>query len=181
MSEIPLGVLRYCAKEVERQEDGPVAVYHMAVAWDYARSLDVKTLFSVNAYTDSLAREILKIAHLVTPEINVWHGDENFRYTTVTVGDDVPTSWHEIPEAYLRLMKAAPHSPNFGAANGGHLYDSLTQEWHPYEYFVDQWLKALLDIHPWQDGNGRTASIVRNLLCGTLMEPIALPYYYGQR
>lgn len=48
------------------------------------------------------------------------------------------------------------------------------------EQLVDMWIKTLLDIHPWADGNGRTASILRNWMLGTLDDPSPLPYYYGQ-
>ena len=43
----------------------------------------------------------------------------------------------------------------------------------------DTLIKQLLDIHPWEDGNGRTASILRNWMLGTLDDPTPLPYYYG--
>ena len=42
-------------------------------------------------------------------------------------------------------------------------------------------IKALLDIHPWADGNGRTASILRNWVYGKLDDPEPLPYYYGDK
>ena len=44
---------------------------------------------------------------------------------------------------------------------------------------IDFLIKNLLDIHPWPDGNGRTASILRNWMLGTLDDPTPLPYYYG--
>lgn len=47
------------------------------------------------------------------------------------------------------------------------------------EQLVDMWIKTLLDIHPWADGNGRTASILRNWMLRTLDDPSPLPYYYG--
>lgn len=47
-------------------------------------------------------------------------------------------------------------------------------------YYTDQLIKQLLDIHPWADGNGRTASILRNWMLGTLDDPEPLPYYYGE-
>jgi fido (protein-threonine AMPylation protein) len=43
----------------------------------------------------------------------------------------------------------------------------------------DLFIKSLLDIHPWADGNGRTASILRNWMFGNLKDPEPLPYYYG--
>lgn len=47
-------------------------------------------------------------------------------------------------------------------------------------YYTDQLIKQLLDIHPWVDGNGRTASILRNWMLGTLDDPSPLPYYYSE-
>jgi len=42
----------------------------------------------------------------------------------------------------------------------------------------DGFVKEFLDIHPFEDGNGRTASIMYNLLRGTMSNPRMLPYYY---
>jgi hypothetical protein len=47
------------------------------------------------------------------------------------------------------------------------------------EQVADNLIKHLLDIHPWKDGNGRTASILRNWMLDTLWKPTILPYYYG--
>lgn len=41
-------------------------------------------------------------------------------------------------------------------------------------------IKQLLDIHPWQDGNGRTASILYNWCSSSLSDPDPLPYYYPE-
>jgi hypothetical protein len=50
----------------------------------------------------------------------------------------------------------------------------------PDDEIVDRLIKTLLDIHPWADGNGRTASILRNWMLGQLDDPSPLPYYYGE-
>lgn len=42
----------------------------------------------------------------------------------------------------------------------------------------DGFVKEFLDIHPFEDGNGRVASILWNVLSGTLEEPRMLPYFY---
>lgn len=42
---------------------------------------------------------------------------------------------------------------------------------------VDSWIKDWLWIHPFEDGNGRTASILRNWMLGTLDSPTDLPDY----
>lgn len=46
---------------------------------------------------------------------------------------------------------------------------------------VDSWIKQFLDIHPFVDGNGRCASLLRNFFMGTLDTPVTLPYYYGEQ
>lgn len=48
-----------------------------------------------------------------------------------------------------------------------------------FAFYSQALIKQLLDIHPWADGNGRTASILRNWMLGTLDDPSPLPYYYG--
>lgn len=65
----------------------------------------------------------------------------------------------EVRERFVRLMDQ--FDPNFS----------------PEE--VEVWIKTLLDIHPWTDGNGRTASLLRNLMLGKMQDPEPLPYYYG--
>ena len=42
---------------------------------------------------------------------------------------------------------------------------------------IDQCVFQLLQIHPWVDGNGRTSSILRNWMLGTLNNPDPLPNY----
>lgn len=44
-----------------------------------------------------------------------------------------------------------------------------------------EWVKEFLDIHPFTDGNGRTAWLLCNLLAGTLDVPDPLPDLYGEQ
>jgi hypothetical protein len=46
-------------------------------------------------------------------------------------------------------------------------------------YFSEwkSWIKAFLQIHPFQDGNGLVASLLFNWGMNTLDEPFPLPYY----
>ncbi len=62
-----------------------------------------------------------------------------------------------IPDAMPRLISHAPEKGEFTA-------------WYP-------WIRAYLNIHPFQDGNGRTASLLFNWGMVTLDEPFPLPYY----
>jgi len=42
---------------------------------------------------------------------------------------------------------------------------------------VNMWIRHYLWVHPFEDGNGRTASIIRNWLLQTLDNPTPLPDY----
>lgn len=44
---------------------------------------------------------------------------------------------------------------------------------------VDEFTKRFLEIHPFTDGNGRTAAIIYNFLNGDLDAPQPLPVYFG--
>lgn len=50
--------------------------------------------------------------------------------------------------------------------------------YHGENLTVDEWVKQFLWIHPFVDGNGRTAFVLYNLLNGTLDEPLPLPEYF---
>ena len=45
---------------------------------------------------------------------------------------------------------------------------------------VDAWIKEFLDIHPFVDGNGRTAWILRVWMLDQWDDPEPLPDYYGE-
>ncbi len=62
-----------------------------------------------------------------------------------------------IPEALPRLISHAPEKGEFTA-------------WYP-------WIKAFLQMHTFEDGNGRIASLLFNWGMSTLNEPFPLPYY----
>ncbi len=62
-----------------------------------------------------------------------------------------------IPDAMPRLISHGPPKDDFGW-------------WY-------LWIKDFLKTHPFQDGNGRIASLLFNWGMGTLNEPFPLPYY----
>lgn len=43
---------------------------------------------------------------------------------------------------------------------------------------IDKWIKDFLDIHPFTDGNGRTAWVLRTWLLNEWAAPSPLPNYY---
>jgi hypothetical protein len=62
--------------------------------------------------------------------------------------------WRDVPSAVERLFAV------------------LDEDTDPAEF-----VRALLAIHPWADGNGRVAFVVFNWLAGTLRDPQPLPEF----
>lgn len=67
------------------------------------------------------------------------------------------------------------------------LIPNAMEKWHDWAYrdgkspeFTEVVIKEFLEIHPFEDGNGRIASLLYNYLKGTLDDPIPLPYYFEQ-
>lgn len=85
-------------------------------------------------------------------------GFDGYRTTPVTfaTGGQAANA-QTISSAMARLISCSPQTDDFG-------------EWHA-------WIKAFLQIHPFQDGNGRIASLLFNWAINTLDEPVPLPYY----
>jgi hypothetical protein len=169
---VPLSVVKYCAQEVERQHAGPLQVYDMVNAWDFAFHMS-------SVHKTPRLRHVITIATLVESnrQINPIMGEVNYRHTVVSKGSSfgpvIGSHPADIDRAMSHWYESKPQ-PNLRGL------DELTGEWQPYEFFMELWIKGLLDIHPWADGNGRTASIVRNWMCGTLGDPTPLPFYYGE-
>ena len=45
---------------------------------------------------------------------------------------------------------------------------------------IGEWIRQFLVIHPFVDGNGRTALVLYNWLLGTLDDPQKYPDYFGE-
>lgn len=115
---------------------------------------------------------VMGIAEMVEPDVNTYDFEDNLRTSHVGFmhgGSAAPAG--EVRERFDRWC--------------GFAFDCVSnpiQETRfgiTHEEEVDSLIKQLLDIHPWADGNGRTASILRNWMLGTLDDPTPLPYYYG--
>lgn len=147
----------YIQAECDRQRT--TNVVEMKKAFNYAESIKIVPV------PLSLGKHFQTIANLVEPEINTWRLC-GYRYVTfrsshvgfMNGGSAAPAA--EVPERFSRLME---------------LYDETMNKME-----IDLWVKSLLDIHPWADGNGRTASIVRNWMLATMNNPTQLPFYYGE-
>lgn len=98
--------------------------------------------------------DILELAFKIEPLHN-----SGYRKVPVTFADlSTGADWKDVPYAMSRLCDVLEGDP---------LPD------------VDAVTKAVLNIHPFRDGNGRVAWVLHNWLGRTLHEPVALPEFYG--
>lgn len=118
---------------------------------------------------------VMGIAEMVEPDVNTYNFENNLRTSHVgfmhggsaAPANDVRRRFDRWCNILFQEMKDYKN---------GTVQDYIDGD----ESFADVWIKDLLDIHPWADGNGRTASILRNWMLGTLDDPSPLPYYYGE-
>jgi hypothetical protein len=148
-TEEQLAVIKFCAEECERQKSGALSVFWMVNAWNNA--MDLK--HTGERLTDQM---VLRLAEMVEPDLC-----QGWRTSTVTIRGVVAGSspahvQSDMTELGLMLdAYAAGENPQlFG--------QPLTAQWL-YERFED--------IHPREDGNGRTGKIIFNWLLGTLDAP----------
>lgn len=152
-----MNVNDYIKSEVDRQHRDNYDDFQRAMV--YARDVPLTAELDI-----LMPRYLMTIAQLVEPDVNTWVvvglNVSNLRRSEVSFlhgGTACPAA--ELPERWSRWLW---------------LFDTM-----PLEGNEDEFIKMLLDIHPWEDGNGRTASILRNWMLGTLDDPTPLPYYYG--
>lgn len=96
---------------------------------------------------------ILKLARTIDPR-----NDRGYRKTPVTFED---CGYSVAPQHIQRQMELLLEN-----------MDSVT---------VDEFTKRFLEIHPFEDGNGRTAAILYNYLDGMMDAPQPLPVYFGEK
>jgi hypothetical protein len=178
-----MDIVDYIYDECHRQH---VTNYgDFAKAWHDARiliSLEIPDLLGLDP-VNVFAVFVMNIAENVEPNINSY---------------GLNNSWNGVPIGNLRTSHVGFMHGGSAAPAGevrerfdrwcGYMMDWVNVEMNPAitpshekrdEFGADQLIKQLLDIHPWADGNGRTASILRNWMLGTLNDPTPLPYYYG--
>ncbi len=120
---------------------------------------------------ETLGHFVCHLANKVDPA-NTYHAGTDLRNLRTSHvgfrdgGTAAPT--HEVPERFQRWCNLA-----YVVVTNDSWVESFSDD-------VDIIIKMLLEIHPWKDGNGRTASILRNWMLGTLDAPQPLPYYFGQ-
>ncbi len=112
----------------------------------------------IKAYEIANNPEVRKITEPFIFDLGACFGFTSYRQTPVSFDrGGYSANWSTIAEAMPRLISHAPELCEF------------------YAWYA--WTKAFLDIHPFQDGNGRIASLLFNWGMDTLNEPFPLPYY----
>lgn len=154
-----LNIIDWAAHEVQRQEDEPLAVYDMMVGWGYAMEA-AKTRRTPNI-ADAMA-----IAMFVKPEYNGFNGrHHNFRVTPVVFKNGGTA--------------ASPSTVAMAIERHFDHIDILADSEDLIVELAMVFTRNLLNIHPWRDGNGRTAVILYNWWNKTLADPLPLPDFYG--
>ncbi len=150
--ELTIKQIQFCAEECERQQTGPLAVPDMCRAYSYAVHYPYPRT--------RLDGEFIRVLGLmVDPE------NRRYRTTPATFKGGtvhaIPAS--QVPRQMDLLIDAFVNGHKDGEPRIG----------------AGEFVKTFLDIHPFKDGNGRTAAIMWNWIRGTLGDPSTFPDFYG--
>ena len=148
-----LNVVMFCAAECERQQSGERSVAKMFSAYLYAyHTIDVDGIESLNE--PFIMTQFVNNVALLVDQRNV----NGYRTT---------------PVRFANFCFA------INACNIPFALNSLYNAYADQNVTTDEFVKEFLDVHPFVDGNGRTAAIIYNALNGTMDNPVTLPDYYG--
>lgn len=133
---LSLEIVKYCAEEVERQQDCPTAVWWLCKAWSEALAEQEQRL-------PLSSSRIANWGKMVSPEENP-HG---FRRLDVRVGVSLRPHWREVPERMAQWEK------QLDAMTPEEAYREF-EEIHPFRdgngrtgKIIYNWLKGTLE-HP---------------------------------
>jgi len=179
-----MDVSDYIVSEVERQNSTQFTEFEAAMK--YAKSVEVvqADLSMPTTYSDShgtaLQIFLMAIAGMVDPETNVYQPASlnNIRRSEVGFAHGgFASSAQDVQRHFNRWCGILMFEvQDFG----GNIFEYF-ECWEEDYNLLDAYCKQLLEIHPWADGNGRTASIFRNWCLQTLEDPTPLPYYFGEK
>ena len=146
-------IAKYCAEEVRRQ---------YAYQWEQEAPLRVAGM--IEAWLDAL-HEDFERSPLSPDLIRRWGGmieprNHDFRKIPIFVGPYKKMDWRLIDSALGKLCVA--------------INDLRLDAFEAYREFEE--------IHPFEDGNGRTGKIILNWINGTLIQPIFPPdNFWGKK
>lgn len=145
-----LRIARFCAEECERQQSGEFSVYRMMRAWNVAE--DQPTIDETSILTIAFVLDSRNTDYRTVPVLFA-NGNRG------AAVEDVPRLMTQLFTIGKEQMTAEPQSIGRGI--------SIIP--------AEGWIKELLRIHPFVDGNGRLAAILWNKFNGTMTNPTPYP------
>ena len=163
-----LSIIRYCTDECIRQQSGMASVYNMINAWDWAakqsQEIDVD-------FIDHLGR-------LVEPGKNIG----GIRTTPISIGyevreaDRLPERLNTLIEAYYDgRLNPEPIAREARINKSWKIYSKYSKANIAEDIFYLEYEQ----IHPFNDGNGRTGKILYNYLRDSMDDPKMPPNFWG--
>lgn len=159
-------VVEWCSKEVTRQHAGPISVWHMYQAWDAALREGPRFWAGLPM---AVSERIEWLGKLVEPNKNL----QGYRNCYLSFPRDTPG-----PTAVPYAMEE--WCGNVATLRRGFDVLSKMGDRVKLRKMASGWTRRFLKIHPFADGNGRTAAIIFNMLMDSMEEPITLPDFFGE-
>ncbi len=148
--------------EVRRQGDAAIDVGYMMAAW-------LSAIHDKRVGNPMDLDMIIGWAKMLDPAANA--ATERFRVNPIWIGQE-SRQWRNLERQMELWMETVNSSTELfvpGVFNGGH-DDATPNEWAYYEFE---------NIHPFNDGNGRTGKIIFNWLNDTLLAPTWPHNFWG--
>jgi hypothetical protein len=182
LSNDQLNIVKFCAEECERQGSGELSVGWMVDAWRVAEGEYINNPHPGHSRRRDLDL-ISRLGQLVEPAKN----RNGFREIPIGVSDGFnwieKAQWDSIP----RLLHFLIQSYYDGRLDpeDTKMSSRTHEDWGKYKYYKkaktaeDIFYFEYEEIHPFQDGNGRTGKILYNYLKGTLDNPQLPPNFWN--
>lgn len=137
------------AAECERQQVGIDALARLLTAYDAARRI-------AEDWSRPGLADVITVGRLIDP---------------------ANTAWRRTPVTFVSGGSATDHRMVAGAMERWR--DNFADTPRPIGELADEIVRAFLHIHPFADGNGRTAWVLRVWLLDQWDDPEPLPHYFG--